>query len=75
MVIKKFEEPKERKLFKFLSKIDYVKAKNYYRSVCWEIRRLEDMMLLNVDDDYKKAVRKNLNYLKSQRKAALNYIN
>lgn len=75
MKIEKFVAPQPRKHFKFLERFDYISARNYYRGVCWEIRRLEDIIVLNVADDYKQACRKQLNYLKSQRKAALNYLN
>lgn len=74
MVIKKFEEPKKSPI-KFINALRTIKVKNKYRAVCWEIRRLEDTLLLNLADDYKVAVRKNLNYLKSQRRLILNYMN
>lgn len=74
MVIKKFEEPKKSPI-KFVNLLRIIRVKNKYRAVCWEIRRLEDTLLLNIADDYKVAVRKNLNYLKSQRKLILRYIN
>ncbi|QEH68702.1 hypothetical protein [Cellulosilyticum sp. WCF-2] len=74
MIIEKFEAPQPRRYFKFLEKLDYIQAKNQYRACCWEIRRCEDLMHVAKNDDMIKTLRKNLNYLKAQRKLMLDYL-
>ena len=73
MIIEKFEVPTESR-FKLINHLRYVKARNYYRCVAWEIRRLEDNLVICKSDLFKKCIRENLNYLKKQRKAVLDYL-